>query len=109
MRGITVTLINRVQVGVDVLNNPIYDYVETDVDNVLVAPTTTDDVVDPTSLEGKKMAYTLGIPKGDTHNWENCQVRFFGRTFKSYGYPIEGIESLVPTNWHKKVLVELYA
>lgn len=108
MRGITVVLINRTQTGVDALNHPIYEEVETEVSNVLVYPTTSDDVIDQTSLEGKKLAYTLGIPKGDTHDWLDCKVRFFGKTFKSYGFPIEGIEAMVPTRWHKKVLVDLY-
>lgn len=108
MRGITVTLINRIQNGVDALNHPTYTETETEVSNVLVSPTTSDDVVDQTSLEGKKLVYTLGIPKGDDHNWVDCKVRFFGKTFKSFGYPIEGIDNLVPTQWHKKVLVELY-
>lgn len=108
MRGITVVLINRTQTGVDALNHPIYEEVETEVSNVLVYPTTSDDVIDQTSLEGKKLAYTLGIPKGDAHDWLDCKVRFFGKTFKSYGFPIEGIEAMVPTRWHKKVLVDLY-
>lgn len=108
MVGITVVLINRVKVGVDALNKDVYEEVETEVNNVLVAPTTSDDVISSTDLEGKKLLYTLGIPKGDSHDWTNCKVRFFGKTFKSYGDVIEGIEANVPTMWHKKVLVEWY-
>lgn len=108
MRGITITLIERVEVGVDSLNHPIYEEIETEVENVLVAPTTADDVIDATSLEGKKLVYTLGIPKTDKHKWADAKVRFFGMTFKQFGLPTQGIDSLVPTKWNKKVMVELY-
>lgn len=36
------------------------------------------------------------------------QLDFFNRTWKSFGYPIEGIDELVPGDWNKKVMVELY-
>lgn len=108
MRGITVVLINRVKVGSDPFNKPIYEEVEKNVDNVLVYPGVPEDVISDVDLEGKKSVHTLGIPKGDTNNWIDCKVRFKGRTYKSFGFPQEGIEELVPTAWHKKVMVELY-
>ena len=52
--------------------------------------------------------YTLAIPKSDAHDWNDCTVKFFNRTWKSFGYPIEGIDELVPGDWNKKVMVELY-
>jgi len=36
LKGITVTLINKVQTGTDPFDNPIYEDVEIAVDNVLV-------------------------------------------------------------------------
>lgn len=108
MQGITVTLMNRVKTGVDEFNHDVYAYVETRVNDVLVYPTTASDLPTDETLEGRKYVYTLGIPKGDKHDWLNCRVRFFGRTFQSFGYPVEGIEANVPTRWHKKVTVELY-
>lgn len=108
IKGITVQLLNRVQTGVDGFNQPIYDYVPTDVDNVIVAPASSDDVINSVNLYGKKAVYTLGIPKGDTHDWENQLIRFFGHTWQSFGFTIEGIEAMVPLDWHKKVMVERY-
>lgn len=78
------------------------------VTDVLVAPASTTDLPATIDLTGKKAVYTLAIPKGDTHDWTDCTVRFFGRTWKSFGFPLEGIEELVPLRWNKKVLVELY-
>ena len=60
------------------------------------------------NLFGKKAVYTLAIPKGDTHKWEDSVVEFFGHKWKTFGFPIEGIESNIPLDWNKKVMVERY-
>lgn len=49
--------------------------------------------------------FTLAIPKGDTHNWLDAKVEFFGRTFRTVGYPKEGIDELLPLAWNKQVSV----
>lgn len=112
IKGIDVTLFVKNKVGKDALNNPIYEETETVVNNVLVAPSISTDINDITNLVGKQTKFTLGIPKGDTHVWENQKVKFNlnGREYvcKTYGFTIEGIENLVPTRWHKKVMCELY-
>ena len=108
LKGITIQLQVRTEKGRDGFNKPIYDTEYVDVDNVLVAPVASTDIPVATDLTGKKAVYTLAIPKGDTHNWNDCQVKFFGITWKSIGFPVEGIEALVPGSWNKKVTVELY-
>ena len=114
MKGKKVVLINTVKVGTDSLNRPIYEEKETIVENVLYTPGASSDVISSTDLTGKKMVYTLAIPKGDTNDWKNCKVRFLesknmsGMTFKSFGFPMEGIDDLIPGQWNKKVTVELY-
>lgn len=108
IRGITVIHVSMVKVGTDPFNHPVYREVEDPVQNVLVSPTTSDDIITNTDLAGKKAVYTLAIPKGDTHDWTDCKVRFFGQTWKTFGYPIEGIEENIPLAWNKKVSVELY-
>lgn len=108
LKGIKVILITNKQIGVDSFHKPIYEDVEIEVENVLVAPSTTDDITSAQDLYGKKAVYTLGIPKTDTHNWENCKVKFFGEIWRSFGYPIQGIDALIPGEWNKKVMVERY-
>lgn len=49
--------------------------------------------------------YTLGIPKGDTHDWLDRRTAFFGRQWRTIGIPDEGIEANIPLCWHKKVHV----
>lgn len=108
IKGIAVTLYVKEQVGIDNFNNPIYEERPERVDNVIVSPSSSDDIVTSTDLVGKKAIYTLGIPKGDNHNWENSRIEFFGKTWKSFGFTIEGIEEMIPLKWHKKVMVERY-
>ena len=59
-------------------------------DNVLVSPTQSDDVVNQLSLTGRKAVYTLAIPKGDENTWENQEVRFFWRTLAGLWHPDTG-------------------
>lgn len=80
IKGITVKLLSRVQTGTDAFNRPVYTETEIDIDNVLVAPLSTSEVLDTLNLTGHKAQYQLAIPKGDTHEWENQRVKFFGQT-----------------------------
>lgn len=108
IRGITVTLINKKEIGKDPFGSPIYENVEVDIDNVLVSPTSTDDIVNQLNITGKKAVYTLAIPKGDENVWEDQEVRFFGKRWRVFGAELQGIEELIPLDWNKKVMVERY-
>lgn len=108
IKGITVTLITKKEVGRDPFNRPIYEDVEIEVDNVLVSPVSTDDIVHTLELTGKKAVYTLAIPKGDENDWEDAEVIFFGQRWRTIGFPTEGIDHLIPLDWNKKVMVERY-
>src|SRR5690625_4737866 len=96
IKGITVTLINKKEVGRDPFNKPIYEEVAVDVDNVLVSPTSKDDIVNQLNIDGKKAVYTLAIPKDDNKDWEDAEVFFFGRRWRAFGIPIQGIDHLIP-------------
>lgn len=108
IKGITITLIDKIQSGKDPFGNPIYSEVEKRIDNVLVAPTSADDITNNLELEGKKAVYTLAIPKGDTNVWENKEVRFFNQRWRVFGKTTQGIDHLIPLDWNKKVMVEAY-
>ena len=108
IKGITVTLINKIETGKDPLGAPIYEDKEIEVDNVLVSPTSTDDIVNQLTLTGKKAVYTLAIPKGDTNVWEGQEVRFFNKRWRDFGAELQGIDELIPLDWNKKVMVERY-
>lgn len=108
IKGITIILYNKKKVGKDPFGSPIYEEVQEQVNNVLVSPTGSEDVTNQLSITGRTASYTLGIPKGDTHDWENKTVEFFGKKWKTFGIPTEGIEEMIPLEWNKKVLVERY-
>lgn len=108
IRGIPVTLYERTQTGIDAANRPIYEETPVTVDNVLVGAPTSDDVVNEFNLSGKRIAYTLGIPKGDSHNWNDVTVEFRGHKFRTVGVPTQGIDALIPLDWNMKVQVEAY-
>lgn len=108
IKGITVTLITKSQDGTDPMGAPIYKESTASIDNVLVAPTSSDEVVNQLSLTGRKAVYTLAIPKGDANVWENQIVEFFGKRWRAFGIPTQGIDDLIPLSWNKKVTVERY-
>lgn len=108
MRGISVILYDKQEVGRDGMNAPIFEEIPITVSNVLVAPTSATEVLDTLNLTGKKAVYTLAIPKGDAHEWEDRKVSFFGMDWRVISFPTEGLEHLIPLSWNKKVQVERY-
>nr|DAL79982.1 MAG TPA: Minor capsid protein [Caudoviricetes sp.] len=108
LKGITIILVDKVEDGKDPFGKPTYQDKDIEIENVLIQPTSSDDVVNQLSLTGKKAVYTLAIPKGDSHDWENKEVKFFGKRWRTFGIPLEGIEELLPLDWNKKVMVERY-
>lgn len=105
LKGITITLINKREIGRDAFNHPIEEEVEIPVENVLIAPASADDVSSSLNLSGRRAVYSLAIPKSDKNNWDNAEVRFFGERWQVLGIPLEGIEHLIPLDWNKKVTV----
>lgn len=109
IKGITIILVDKIETGKDPFGNPVFEDKEIEVENVLISPTSSDDIVNQLTLTGKKAVYTLAIPKGDTHDWEDKEVKFFGQRWRVFGIPLEGIENLIPLDWNKKVMVERYS
>lgn len=108
IKGTPVRLAVRTQTGKDDFNRPIYTDEFKIVDNVLIGEPSTEDITNEMNLSGKRIAYTLGIPKGNTDNWDNAIIEFFGERFRSVGTPTQGIEDNMPLDWNKKVKVERY-
>lgn len=108
MTGVDIILYNKIQVGIDEFNRPIYAETPETVENVLIGEPTAEDIINEMNISGKRLAYTLGIPKGDVHVWEDRTVEFFGEKFHTFGRPTQGMEHLIPLDWNKKVKVETY-
>lgn len=108
IQGMTITLWNKTENGVDGFGNPVYTLESKPVDNVLVGQPTAEERINELNLTGRMIAYTLGIPKGNEDDWENQIVEFFGHRFRTFGIPEQGIEANIPLSWHKKVKCERY-
>lgn len=108
IRGITILLYEKRQTGTDAFHAPIYEETPVEVPNVLVGEPSAEDIVSEMQLYGKRIAYTLAIPKGDTHDWNDVTVEFFGQKWRTYGGVTQGIEAMIPLSWNKKVKVERY-
>lgn len=109
MKGVNVILYDRVVTGHDALNHPIYAETAQTVENVLIAPMSTNEILENYNLTGRKAVYQLAIPKGDAHDWTaGKRVDFFGKSWRIIDIPEEGIEDLIPLSWNKKVRVETY-
>lgn len=108
MKTETVLLHVKTMSGVDGMNNPVYDDSAVEVSGVLIGQPTTEEVTSSIALYGKRLSFVLALPKGDSHDWTDTEVEFWGRKFRTYGDVIEGIEANVPTPWHRKVMVERF-
>ena len=108
IKGITVKLWEKTVIGEDAFKHPIYSETPVDVENVLVLPASSDDIVSDQQLYGKKAVYELSIPKGDTHTWEDRTVEFFGQKWQTFGFRQQYITENVPLDWDRKIRVERY-
>lgn len=108
MKTVTVTLYTKTETNKDSFNHQNYTETPVLVKGCLYAPSSAQEILDATNLYGKKAVYTLAIPKGDTHVWEDAHVKFNGQDWHVFGIPTEGIDANIPLAWNKKVTVERY-
>lgn len=108
MKGTTVKLVKKTQTSTDAFGAPIFTEELIDVADVLVGQPSTEDVTNSLQLYGKRIAYTLGIPKGDANNWIDADVYIWGDKYHTIGYPVTGEQENIPLRWGSNVHVERY-
>lgn len=109
IKGETVYLTIRTATGsTDDFGKPLYTETEVAVDNVIVGSPSFEAAVAELNLTGKKLAFVLGIPKGDTHDWKDTFVNIRGQKFRTYGFPMTQTPANVPGKWNTQVKVEVY-
>ena len=106
--GIPIRIYEKVKTGIDAFNAPVFKETAVEVPNVLICPVSAEDIVTGQQLYGKRAVYELCIPKGDTNNWENRTVEFYGKKWRTFGTVQEWMEHLTPGPWNRKVKVERY-
>lgn len=108
MKGMTIYLVTQTEIGTDDFGEPIYSEELEAVNDCLVGQPTSDDVTNTLALYGKKIEYTIGIPKGDTHDWTDREIELFGARYRTIGYPTTGIQENIPLRWGQNIKVERY-
>ena len=111
IKGETVILVVKEQVDTDPMGAPIYgepEYVP--VENVCVGNPAADPLIETNDLNGRRTAFVLGIPKGDTHNWTDVEVIIRGDRYRTYGPPLIQTEANIPARipWNTQIKVERY-
>ena len=96
IKGIPVTLYEKTVIGKDEFDRPLHQEIPVTIENVLVAPASTTEILNALNLTGKKAVYNIAIPKGDNHSWQVI------------GFPQQGIEENIPLEWNQKWQVALY-
>lgn len=108
MKGTTVQLVVNTITSYDPFGAPIEQETLVDVPDVLVGQPSESEITGAMERYGKKVSYTLGIPKSDTHIWYDTDVYIWGDKYRTVGYPVTGEADNIPLRWGKNVLVERY-
>lgn len=108
IKGITVTLYEKKRIDTDAFGKPVYSEIPVKIKNVLVAPASTEEMLESLHLTGKRAVYNIAIPKKDKHVWKDNRVEFFGSSWLVIGFPQEGIEENIPLSWNQKWMVARY-
>ena len=100
MWGETVIVIRRERVGTGPGNTPLYDDVETVVDDVLVAPGPRQDVVESNRPDGVEVAFNLHFPKTFSESLRGARVSVRGQEpLNVIGDPQPFTLANTPTRW----------
>lgn len=108
MKTITVQLAKKTQGADDPFGMPTETEQIIDVPGCLVGQPSSDDITQTMEMYGKKIAYVIGVPKGDTNTWVDTEVIIWGERYKTIGFPETGIQGNIPLKWGKNVKVERY-
>ena len=108
MKTITVQLVVKTQDNTDPFGAPIETEEIIDIPGCLVGQPSSDEITQAMQLYGKKIAYVVGVPKGDDHKWVDTDVIIWGERFRTIGYPETGIQGNIPLAWGQNVKVERY-
>lgn len=108
MKTITVQLAVKTEGAPDPFGMPTETEELIDVPGCLVGQPSTDDIAQTMEMYGKKIAYVVGVPKGDVNSWVDTDVIIWGERYRTIGYPETGIQGNIPLKWGQNVKVERY-
>lgn len=108
MKTTTVQLVVKTSESTDPFGYPVETEEIVDVPGCLVGQPSSDDITQTMEMYGKKIAFIVGVPKGDEHSWVDTDVIIWGERFRTIGYPTTGIQENIPLKWGQNVKVERY-
>jgi hypothetical protein len=108
IKGITVTLFEKIKTGENDFGAAIYKETPVTVENVLVSPVSSGEMTTDEQLDGNLEICELSIPKKNTNAWENSIVEFRDQKWKTFGFVQQYITENVPLDWDKKVRAKRY-
>ncbi len=109
LKGETVTLWIPQSSEVDPFGKEIERSPEAvEIEDVLITPGASAEILDSTDLEGHVIQYTLHIPKADDHDWAHRKVTIRGKDYRTIGEARYYTEANVPLRWNGEIGVERY-
>lgn len=107
IKGETVVLVSREQIGTRPGGSPEYAYVETPVENVLVGPGPLADLADANRPEGTKVVFNLHFPKTFSGSLRGASIKVRGGgPLAVVGDPQPYTPENTPGDWNMPVEVE---
>lgn len=104
----TIKIAVLTEAGTDAFHRPITTKVWEEVKGCVVGSPSSDDVTNELNLSGKRIAYVILIPKGDTHTWEGTEVEIGGEVYKTIGKPVRSFADLPRIPCDQRISVERY-
>ena len=98
LRGTTVTVLTPTTTY-DEHNETVTEWERATVDNVLVAPGSTADVIESDRPHGTRADVTLGFPMTFSARLRGCRVEVGERTYDVIGDPVPNMAENCPTQW----------
>jgi len=102
MKGTTLTFAQNVETSKDSMNNPVYEVVNIEVANCLIAP-----IIEPSSareqqsMEQSRDQVRVHIPKAHTGDLSNSAITYNGKVFTLDSDSVVFMNENTPTPWNR--------
>lgn len=103
--GTSVTVLRRVLSSRDEMGEPVFATSTETVGNVLVTPSSTDEMDETNRAFGVTCELTLHFPKSYTASLDGCAVEVSGVEYRVLGDPQPYMPENTPTPWNRPVKV----
>ena len=107
LTGEAVVVLRREQTGTDDFNEPIYEWTETPVEDVLTSPGPREDLPEATRPDGVQVAWTCHFPRDFTGSLRGARVKVRNDEPRNVvGDPQPYLDHLTPGRWNRPVELE---